>query len=153
MDGPSAIVDARFLTWPFVFLDIPGCHTSVRAENATTDDRLTSLHNEREAESVALLVKLLAVTAPPGQLAHSIGIITPYKQQVKHIKLQLARLFPSSQASYGNATSKPKAAAGVPDILRIVDVNTVDGFQGQVQGPLSVNYLFHISLGKGHYRI
>ncbi|KAI9275791.1 AAA domain-containing protein [Phascolomyces articulosus] len=71
-----------------------------------------SIYNTAEAEAAVTLVDMLANRLPNVKLAYRIGIITPYKQQLSHIKHRFEK-------RYG------------PKILDVIDFNTVDGFQGQ----------------------
>ncbi|KAI9490861.1 hypothetical protein BDB00DRAFT_835720 [Zychaea mexicana] len=71
-----------------------------------------SIYNAAEAEAALALVDMLANRLPNIKFAYRIGIITPYKQQLSHIKHRFERRFG-------------------PKILDVIDFNTVDGFQGQ----------------------
>ncbi|KAI8140246.1 hypothetical protein BJV82DRAFT_563071 [Fennellomyces sp. T-0311] len=71
-----------------------------------------SLYNPAEAEAALALVDMLANNLPQVKFAYKIGIITPYKQQLSHLKHKF-------EGRYGSK------------ILDVIDFNTVDGFQGQ----------------------
>ena len=75
-------------------------------------DQHHSLYNMTEAHACFNLVQQLAMAYPTLPLSGRIGIITFYKQQAKKIKSLFLR-------HYG------------PSILDSIDINSVDGFQGQ----------------------
>jgi len=71
-----------------------------------------SVYNPEEIDACAALIFKLCQTFPDVNFAHRIGVITPYKLQFLKIKDKLIEL-------------------GGEKILKVVDLNTVDGFQGQ----------------------
>jgi superfamily I DNA and/or RNA helicase len=71
-----------------------------------------SIFNTAEADAAVALVDMLATKFPTIKFGGKIGVITPYKQQLSHIKSRFTRKFGSN-------------------ILDMIDFNTVDGFQGQ----------------------
>ncbi|KNE71140.1 hypothetical protein AMAG_15807 [Allomyces macrogynus ATCC 38327] len=71
-----------------------------------------SLRNVAELDAVLHLVHTLVTAHPNTNFCSRIGIITPYKDQKSALRDRLRQV-------YG------------PDVLEYVDVNTVDGFQGQ----------------------
>jgi senataxin len=71
-----------------------------------------SVCNRSEADFCAKLIKLLVNAYPKESFFGKIGVITFYKHQVRVIKDHLVKVF-------GKA------------VLKSIDVNTVDGFQGQ----------------------
>ncbi|CAK9439061.1 uncharacterized protein LODBEIA_P32850 [Lodderomyces beijingensis] len=89
---------------PYRFFDI----TSRHEKNELT----RSLFNTEEANVCLQLVQRLIETIPQQKLAGRIGIISPYKEQIRAIK----DVF---QQRYGKI------------IFNEIDFNTVDGFQGQ----------------------
>ncbi|ORY92029.1 hypothetical protein BCR43DRAFT_479100 [Syncephalastrum racemosum] len=71
-----------------------------------------SMYNSAEALAALHLVDRLVRSNGKVKFASRIGVITPYKQQLSHLKLTFSR-------HYG------------PGVLKVIDFNTVDGFQGQ----------------------
>eukprot|EP00833_Pecoramyces_ruminatium_P010443 jgi/Orpsp1_1/1184475/evm.model.c7180000089668.1 len=72
----------------------------------------TSLINQNEVDSIIILVRSLCDMNPNINFATRIGIITPYNGQSKLLKRKFNSIF-------GNK------------ILHYIDINTIDGFQGQ----------------------
>ncbi|KAI3405053.2 SEN1 [Candida oxycetoniae] len=89
---------------PYRFFDIVGRHEK--------NELTRSLFNTEEANICLQLVCRLIETIPQQHLAGRIGIISPYKEQIRTIKDVFVRRF-------GRI------------ILSEIDFNTVDGFQGQ----------------------
>ncbi|KAJ3119949.1 DEAD-box type RNA helicase, partial [Nowakowskiella sp. JEL0407] len=71
-----------------------------------------SIFNPQEVEACVQLVEMLCNLHPEINFGTKIGVITPYKLQSKKIKQRLSDRFG-------------------PKVLDYIDVNTVDGFQGQ----------------------
>ncbi|KAI1287124.1 DEAD-box type RNA helicase, partial [Mortierella claussenii] len=71
-----------------------------------------SQHNPIEAEAAVSLLEGLCNSNPSLNFFRRVGVISPYKQQVRTLKEYFQRVFDKS-------------------ILDAVDFNTVDGFQGQ----------------------
>lgn len=95
---------------PFLFFHVPG-----NEARGTATTSMTSLMNAMEADMAVALVFLLCHACPQINFAGKIGIISPYKQQVREIKRRLLQSF----------RTKPHV------LLKNIDVSTVDGFQGQ----------------------
>ncbi|KAG4104671.1 hypothetical protein H8356DRAFT_979871 [Neocallimastix lanati (nom. inval.)] len=72
----------------------------------------TSLINQNEVDSIIILVRSLCDMNPNINFATRIGIITPYNGQSKLLKRKFNSVFGSK-------------------ILHYIDINTIDGFQGQ----------------------
>ncbi|ORX60067.1 hypothetical protein BCR36DRAFT_50492 [Piromyces finnis] len=72
----------------------------------------TSLINQSEVDSIITLVRSLCDMNPSINFATRIGIITPYNGQSKLLKRKFNSVFGSK-------------------ILHYIDINTIDGFQGQ----------------------
>jgi len=72
----------------------------------------TSLINQSEVDSIIALVRSLCDMNPDINFATRIGIITPYNGQSKLLKRKFNSVFGSK-------------------ILHYIDINTIDGFQGQ----------------------
>lgn len=89
---------------PYRFFDIGGRHQQ--------NDRTKSFFNSLEARVALELVEKLMEILPPEGFGGRIGIISPYKEQIRTLKDTFVRKF-------GNL------------ILNEIDFNTVDGFQGQ----------------------
>ncbi|KAJ1675825.1 DEAD-box type RNA helicase [Spiromyces aspiralis] len=89
---------------PFCFFDI-----HMGREKA---GRSGSYTNEAEVEAAAALVERLCTSFPHINFGHRLGVITPYKEQLKALKRRFKARF------------KDK-------ILDVIDFNTIDGFQGQ----------------------
>lgn len=88
---------------PYVFYDIRGREQTGPGH---------SLYNATEADAARALVDMLLTRYPRLNFGGRIGIISPYKKQVNEVKRRL-------RDRYGR------------DILNYLDVNSVDGFQGQ----------------------
>lgn len=119
VDGPD-LADVRAAEWhshelltPYRFFNV-----SKGAERKKQGGK--SLWNSQEVEAVVSIIHTLCTTYPHidvifctnTQFAHRIGIITPYKLQFLKIKDRLVEL-------------------GGDRVLKTIDLNTVDGFQGQ----------------------
>lgn len=89
---------------PYRFFDIGGRHQQ--------NERTKSFFNSLEARVALELVKKLMQILPQDSFGGRIGIISPYKEQIRTLKDTFVR-------EYGNL------------ILNEIDFNTVDGFQGQ----------------------
>ena len=95
---------ADFPLSPYRFFDIGGRHQ----QNVQTK----SFFNPLEAKVALELVEKLMQILPQDKFRGRIGIISPYKEQIRTLKDTFVR-------KYGNL------------ILNEIDFNTVDGFQGQ----------------------
>ena len=89
---------------PYRFFDIASRHTK--------NELTRSLFNLEEARICLQLVQKLITLIPQQAFAGKVGIISPYKEQIRTIKDVFVR-------EYGKI------------ILNEIDFNTVDGFQGQ----------------------
>lgn len=89
---------------PYRFFDIGGRHQQ--------NERTKSFFNSLEARVALELVEKLMEILPQDSFGGRIGIISPYKEQIRTLKDTFVR-------KYGNL------------ILNEIDFNTVDGFQGQ----------------------
>lgn len=89
---------------PYRFFDIVSRHER--------NDLSRSLFNTGEARVALELVQKIMALIPPNEFAGRVGIISPYKEQIRTLKDTFVRKFGSS-------------------ILMEIDFNTVDGFQGQ----------------------
>lgn len=92
------------LLTPYRFFDIVGRHLQ--------NNLSRSLFNMQEAKVALELVEHLMVILPEGKFKGRIGIISPYKEQIRTLKEVFRK-------KYGHG------------ILDEIDFNTVDGFQGQ----------------------
>jgi len=108
-DGPRQAAKTRApwhkipLFRPFVFLDISGKEYQGNG---------TSWANDEEATMAVALVCMLMKTYPELSSGENIGVISPYKAQVKNLKKKLADALGTDQA-------------------KAVDVGSIDGFQGR----------------------
>ncbi|KAI5968388.1 SEN1 [Candida margitis] len=89
---------------PYRFFDIVSRHEK--------NELTRSLFNTEEANVCLQLVQKMMAMVPQGEIAGKIGIISPYKEQIRTIKSVFER-------AYGRI------------IFNEIDFNTVDGFQGQ----------------------
>lgn len=89
---------------PYRFFDIVSRHEK--------NELTRSLYNTEEANVCLQLVQKMMTMVPQKDIAGKIGIISPYKEQIKTIK----RVF---ERAFGRL------------IFNEIDFNTVDGFQGQ----------------------
>lgn len=89
---------------PYEFFNIVSSHSQ--------NDFSKSLFNTAEATVALELVENLMNIIPQAEFSGKIGIVSPYKEQIRVIKQTFIRKF------------------GAP-ILNEIDFNTVDGFQGQ----------------------
>ncbi|KAI9032126.1 AAA domain-containing protein [Hyaloraphidium curvatum] len=105
-DGPGLSLSTRreWHEWlgPYVFFCVEGREASSGH----------SLYNAREADAAVALVDSLLNRYLRLNFSSRIGIVSPYKKQVGEIKRRL-------RERYGK------------DVLNYLDVNSVDGFQGQ----------------------
>lgn len=109
-DGPD-MAKLRVRPWhqsellsPYRFFDVQGMHHSA--------PKGRSLINYAEVQVAMQLYDRLVTDVKDYDLANKIGIITPYKGQLRELKQQFA-------STYGE------------DILKKVDFNTTDAFQGR----------------------
>ncbi|EFN56459.1 hypothetical protein CHLNCDRAFT_57676 [Chlorella variabilis] len=109
-DGPGVAQDTR-RPWhacpafqPLVFIDVKGTESVPSGSS--------SLVNEREAEMVLQMYRELRHRHPQLATQPSVAVISPYKAQVSLLR----RLF--------------RAALG-EEAAKMVDINTIDGFQGR----------------------
>ncbi|CUM67907.1 uncharacterized protein PRCAT00005618001 [Priceomyces carsonii] len=89
---------------PYMFFDIVGKHEK--------NELSRSLFNRNEAKVALEVVEKLNTILPDHDLGGNIGIISPYKEQVRTLKSVF-------KSKYGHS------------IFSEIDFNTVDGFQGQ----------------------
>lgn len=89
---------------PYRFFDIVGKHQQHESSR--------SLYNRAEAQVVLEMVDHLMYMLPPKEFRGRIGVISPYKEQIRTLKDIFAK-------KYGR------------QIWNEVDFNTVDGYQGQ----------------------
>ena len=109
-DGPN-IIARTTRPWhtdgylsPYTIVDVKG------AQETQTYGR--SIRNYAEIEVIVTLYQNLMDKYTYYTFADNIGVISPYKEQVRALKLAFKQ-------SFG------------PEVLNHVDINTVDGFQGQ----------------------
>lgn len=95
---------SKFPLTPYRFFDIVSKHER--------NDLTRSLFNTGEARVALELVEKVMEMLPPSDFAGRVGIISPYKEQIRTLKDVFAR-------KYGRG------------IWLEIDFNTVDGFQGQ----------------------
>lgn len=95
---------ANSLLSPYRFFDILSRHQQ--------NDRSKSFLNHTESKVAVELVEKLMEVLPGKQFKGKVGIISPYKEQIKNLRNEFSRKFGAS-------------------ILAEIDFNTVDGFQGQ----------------------
>ncbi|KAF9162609.1 DEAD-box type RNA helicase [Actinomortierella ambigua] len=109
-DGPSMAEKTKAdwhrdkLTSPYRFFDVYDGRERVGISH--------SQHNPREAEVAVELIRYLCNNNNGINFFGRIGVISPYKQQVRSLKEIFSRYFGR-------------------EILEAIDFNTVDGFQGQ----------------------
>lgn len=102
-------------TRPFLFFHVPGNQARGNGSAGKTATLSKSLMNAMEADMAVALVHALCSGSPHLHFSGKIGIISPYKQQVREIKQRLLRSFPAHSRA----------------LFKHIDVQTVDGFQGQ----------------------
>lgn len=95
---------ANNLLSPYRFFDILSRHQQ--------NDRSKSFLNQTESKVAVELVEKLMEVLPGKLFKGKVGIISPYKEQIRNLRNEFTRKFGAS-------------------ILTEVDFNTVDGFQGQ----------------------
>lgn len=95
---------AEFPLTPYRFFNIVSKHQA--------NELSRSLYNVLEAQVALEMVEKLIKTLPDGKLDGKVGIISPYKEQIRELKRTFTRRYGLS-------------------ILNEIDFNTVDGFQGQ----------------------
>jgi len=89
---------------PYCFYDLAG--------REGTSKKTASLFNYEEAVAALQLFDRLCVEYPNVQFGGRIGVITPYKEQRNSLRRQFSFRFQK-------------------EIIQAVDINTIDGFQGQ----------------------
>lgn len=109
-DGPG-MLEKNTRPWhqnpvlsPYRFFDIVSRHQQ--------NDRSKSFFNQTESMVALELVEKLMEVLPGKQFAGKVGVISPYKEQIRNLRDVFQRKFGAT-------------------ILREIDFNTVDGFQGQ----------------------
>jgi len=90
---------------PFLFLDVKG-------QERLNRDRGLSLVNEAEVGAIAQIIRSLCFSYPEIIFAYKLGIVTPYRGQVRKLRSHFIHLFGRT-------------------ILKYIEINTVDSFQGQ----------------------
>ncbi|ORX41915.1 P-loop containing nucleoside triphosphate hydrolase protein, partial [Piromyces finnis] len=90
---------------PFLFLDVKG-------QERLNRDRGISLVNEAEVGAIAQIIRSLCFSYPEIIFAYKLGIVTPYRGQVRKLRSHFIHLFGKT-------------------ILKYIEINTVDSFQGQ----------------------
>lgn len=109
-DGPDLTIKTnrpwhqQYPLGPFMFFNIVG--------KQQVNEASRSLFNRAEAQVTLELVEKLMSILPENEFKDLVGIISPYKEQIKVLKDVFRR-------KYGHS------------ILSEIDMNTVDGFQGQ----------------------
>ncbi|KAI8603170.1 AAA domain-containing protein [Dissophora ornata] len=109
-DGPDMANKTRAewhrnpITSPYRFFDVHEGREQIGLSH--------SQHNPVEAEAAAALLEGLCNSNPSLNFFRRVGVISPYKQQVRTLREYFQRTFNK-------------------EILEAVDFNTVDGFQGQ----------------------
>eukprot|EP00029_Vermamoeba_vermiformis_P006270 TRINITY_DN2409_c0_g1_i4.p1 TRINITY_DN2409_c0_g1~~TRINITY_DN2409_c0_g1_i4.p1 ORF type:complete len:905 (-),score=247.83 TRINITY_DN2409_c0_g1_i4:1025-3715(-) len=96
---------------PTCFFDIK---QSVQSQKAGS----TSLRNTMEAQFIAKLIEKLVELYPSIDFENQIGVLSPYKQQLDELRTQINR-----QLSKNNAVDE--------SVIKSIEINTVDGFQGR----------------------
>ena len=104
----STMLSTRNIEWhdsvpPLFFYNLRGREERTSAQSVFNNDEVSAAVN---------IVKILSQKYPEVALGHRIGIITFYKVQVTKLKRAFVREFGQ-------------------EILAMIDINTVDGFQGQ----------------------
>lgn len=95
---------ANHLLSPYRFFDILSRHQQ--------NERSKSFLNQTESKVAVELVEKLMEVLPGKQFKGKVGIISPYKEQIRNLRNEFTKKFGAS-------------------ILAEIDFNTVDGFQGQ----------------------
>ncbi|ORY73165.1 P-loop containing nucleoside triphosphate hydrolase protein [Neocallimastix californiae] len=90
---------------PFLFFDVKG-------QERLNRERGISLVNEAEVGAIAQIIRSLCFSYPDIIFAYKLGIVTPYRGQVRKLRSHFVRLFGRT-------------------ILKYIEINTVDSFQGQ----------------------
>lgn len=103
----TALFHENSFLGPYVFYDVVDGR-----EESGRSIRSQSLRNESEVEVALEILKFLNLRYPQEFQPERIGIITPYKQQLKELRLQVTNEFG-------------------PSIAGKMEFNTVDGFQGR----------------------
>ena len=109
-DGPdmrdknTRLWHAHALLSPYRFFDIAARHLQ--------SERSKSYLNHTESRVALELVEQVMQLLPGGQFAGKVGVISPYKEQIRNLREVFQRKFGAS-------------------VFREIDFNTVDGFQGQ----------------------
>jgi ATP-dependent RNA/DNA helicase IGHMBP2 len=129
---------------PVAFVDTAGCGFEERMGAKTNESRAVSRYNPEEALLIREHLLRLIQHFPEGTPLPSIGILSPYREQVNHLDellrddselAHLLRNHPGSQVSRQQVDPDSpifaeQAAAG-EQRHRGITISTIDGFQGQ----------------------
>jgi len=111
--GISGVLDCEETQTPFVFLDTAGLGFEEKEEEGTS-----SRYNEEEAQ---LVVKLYKKLVESGVAPFQIGIVSPYKAQVKLINQMIA------------------GQRDEPEAKDLPEIDSVDSFQGREKEAIIVS--------------
>eukprot|EP00892_Ulva_mutabilis_P007653 jgi/Ulvmu1/525/UM001_0533.1 len=129
-DGPNVVTGTRMPYHKHAALG-PLAFYHVKGEEYNPEGS-ASIRNDEECDMVLVLVKCLIAQHAPLGTEPLIGVISPYKAQVKAIQERLAAALPSASA--------------------FIDVNTIDGFQGREKDVIIFSTV-RTSAGKSGKRI
>lgn len=107
-DAPN-MLDDRAIDWHGKFKPFEFYFTSTGRESRSHQQ---SVYNLEEVDACVNIVKALSANFPKINFGHRIGIISFYKEQIRKLQGAFRRTFGRG-------------------ILDLIDINTVDGFQGQ----------------------
>jgi hypothetical protein len=125
---------------PFMVFDVHGSFEerggSSSSSTTTAASTDTSISNPMEVDDVVWLLKRLmqqrAAAGASGAAPLSVGVITPYRRQVAAILEQCSPAGVTTNASSsGGGSSSGSSSSRLTTGSLVVDVRSVDGFQGQ----------------------
>ncbi len=102
---------------PVTFVDTAGCGFDEKKGNSTSESRAASRYNPEEALLVREHLLQLIQTFRETGLFPSVGILSPYREQVTHLDALLRE--------------DPDIAPHMEGLRAAISINTIDGFQGQ----------------------
>jgi ATP-dependent RNA/DNA helicase IGHMBP2 len=111
--------DGKSVSLPVIdFIDTAGC-----GFNEAQDPETLSRYNEEEANLLIRQLEKLVLTVGADNWKYTVGIITPYSAQVE----RLAKL--------------AEASAQISALGKLVNINTVDAFQGQERDVIAISFV------------
>jgi ATP-dependent RNA/DNA helicase IGHMBP2 len=125
---------------PVTFVDTAGCGFEERLGEKTNQSRAQSRCNPEEALLIREHLLRLIALFPEGSPLPSIGILSPYREQVNHLDAllredselaHLLRNHPASGQQTRTVVSEEEPESNAENRHSGITISTIDGFQGQ----------------------